>query len=75
MTQKKDTKTNKAKRLKKRAELKALGINLREHCESHNINYQSARDLLCGKSKGHRGDAHRAAIFLGLKPNLNPTQS
>jgi gp16 family phage-associated protein len=69
MTLKKDTKTNKAKLLEKRAELAAQGINLREHCAAHNIDYQAARDLLCGKCKGRRGKAHHAAVFLGLKPN------
>lgn len=69
MTLKKDTKENKAKLLKKRAELAALGINLREHCANHNIDYQAARDLLCGKCKGRRGKAHLAAVFLGLKPD------
>lgn len=67
MTLKKDAKTNKAKLLKKRAELAAQGINLRELCAANNIDYQAARDLLCGKSKGRRGNAHRAAVFLGLK--------
>lgn len=69
MTLKKDTKTNKDKLLKKRAELAAKGVNLRELCAANNIDYQAARDLLCGKSKGRRGDSHRAAVFLGIKPN------
>jgi gp16 family phage-associated protein len=69
MTLKKDTKTNKAKLQKKRAELVAKGINLRAHCATNNIDYQAARDLLCGKCKGRRGKAHDAAVFLGLKPN------
>lgn len=69
MKPKKDTKMSKAALQKKRAELAAQGINLREHCETNNINYQAVRDLLRGKSKGRRGDAHHAAVFLGLKPN------
>lgn len=69
MKPKKDTQTNKAALQNKRAELAAKGINLRELCAKNNINYQSARDLLRGKSKGRRGDAHRAAVFLGIKPN------
>lgn len=69
MKQKKPPKDSKDKLLEKREELAAKGINLREHCEAHDINYQSARDLLCGKSRGRRGDSHRAAVFLGLKPN------
>lgn len=71
MSQKKDTKTNRAKLLKKRAELDALGINLRAHCDSNGINYQAARNVLCGRSIGRRGESHRAAVFLGLKPNPN----
>ncbi len=53
---------------KKHAELRALGINLRLFCAEKNINYQAARDLLRGRAKGHRGQAHQAAVALGLKP-------
>lgn len=63
------TKPPKAALLKKRAELAAHGINLRELCEVKNINYQAARLLLCGASSGRRGDSHRAAVALGLKPD------
>ena len=69
MTQKNIAKADKAKLQKKRAELEANGITLSELCAANEINYQAARDLLRGKSKGRRGDAHRAAVFLGLKPN------
>lgn len=58
-----------AKLLKKRAELRAHGINLREFCDQRGISYQAARELLIGKSKGHRGEAHKAAVALGLKPD------
>lgn len=53
--------------LKKRDELIARGVNLRAFCAEKNISYQSARELLCGKSKGRRGKAHDAAVALGLK--------
>lgn len=53
----------------KRAELFALGINLRELCEQKGVSYQAARDLLCGKAIGRRGEAHKAAVALGLKPD------
>jgi gp16 family phage-associated protein len=52
----------------KRAELKAKGINLKAWCRERDISYQAARDLLRGQLKGHRGEAHRAAVALGLKP-------
>lgn len=53
----------------KRAELFALGINLRELCEQKGVSYQAARDLLCGKAIGRRGAIHKAAVALGLKPD------
>lgn len=63
------TKPPKDALLKKRAELAAKGINLRELCEAKNISYQAARELLCGKASGRRGNTHRAAVALGLKPD------
>lgn len=68
MTQKKDA-TYKAKLQKARDELEAKGTNLRELCAEKDIDYQAARNVLCGKSKGRRGKAHHAAVFLGIKPN------
>ncbi|MBK6742497.1 MAG: DNA-binding protein [Hydrogenophilales bacterium] len=52
----------------KRAELRAKGICLKSLCTENNVSYQAARDLLRGQLKGHRGEAHRAAVLLGLKP-------
>lgn len=51
-----------------RNRLRAEGITLSVLCREHNISYQAARDLLCGKLAGYRGEAHRAAVLLGLKP-------
>lgn len=51
----------------KRAELRANGINLRALCAEHNVSYQAARDLLRGRLSGYRGEAHKAAVLLGLK--------
>ncbi len=52
---------------KKRAELAARGINLREMCEAAGVSYQACREVLCGKATGRRGNSHKAAVFLGLK--------
>jgi len=52
-----------------RNRLRAEGITVSVLCREHNINHQAVRDLLCGKLVGHRGEAHRAAILLGLKPD------
>lgn len=64
-----DTKPTQEALLKKRAELAAHGINLRELCAAKKISYQAARELLCGKASGRRGNAHHAAVALGLKPD------
>lgn len=52
-----------------RKRLRAEGITLSVMCREHNVNYQAARDLLCGKLAGYRGEAHKAAVMLGLKPD------
>lgn len=62
-----DARPTKEARLKKRAELAAKGINLRELCMANGISYQAARELLCGATIGRRGNSHKAAVFLGLK--------
>ena len=56
-------------RAQARNRLRAEGITLSTLCQENQISYQAARDLLCGKLMGHRGEAHKAAVFLGLKPN------
>lgn len=58
----------------KRAELRAKGICLKSLCTENNVSYQAARDLLRGQLKGHRGEAHRAAVLLGLKPAPETTK-
>lgn len=52
----------------KRAELHANGVNLRALCAENDVSYQAARDMLRGRLAGHRGEAHKAAVLLGLKP-------
>ncbi len=52
----------------KRAELRANGVNLRALCAENQVSYQAARDLLRGRLSGYRGEAHKAAVLLGLKP-------
>lgn len=56
-------------RKQKRDELIAHGVNLRALCAEKNIDYQAARELMCGLSKGRRGKSHEAAVALGLKPD------
>lgn len=58
-------------RKKAKQKLIAEGVTLSVLCREKNVSYQAARDLLCGKLTGYRGEAHRAAILLGLKPDPN----
>lgn len=48
---------------------RAHGINVSQWCRERNINRQVVVDLLRGKRRGYRGEAHRAAVALGLKPD------
>jgi gp16 family phage-associated protein len=50
-----------------KAELRRKGINVAAWARSNNIHPQTVQDLLRGKLVGHRGQAHRAAVLLGLK--------
>lgn len=49
--------------------LEAHGINVSEWCRQHGFNRHTVADLLRGKRKGHRGEAHKAAVALGMKPD------
>lgn len=51
--------------------LRANGINITQWCREHGLSRQVVVDLLRGKRKGDRGEAHRAAVALGLKPDPN----
>lgn len=48
---------------------RANGINVSQWCRERGISRQVVVDLLRGKRKGFRGEAHRAAIALRLKPD------
>lgn len=50
-----------------RAEFRAAGISLSEWARTHGFNRMTVVDLLRGTRQGLRGEAHRAAIALGLK--------
>jgi gp16 family phage-associated protein len=50
-----------------RADLERKGISIAEFCRKHGLNKNLVSDLLNGRAKGHRGEAHRAAVLLGIK--------
>ena len=53
-----------------RAELIRRGITVAEFCRAHDLSPQLAYDLLAGRKKGLRGEAHRAAVLLGIKDGV-----
>jgi gp16 family phage-associated protein len=50
-----------------RAELRRRGITVREFARRNHISAPTVYEVLGGRKQGHWGDAHRAAVLLGLK--------
>lgn len=48
--------------------IKAQGVTVTDLARLNNVARLVMVDLLRGRLRGHRGQAHRAAIVLGLKP-------
>lgn len=55
-----------------RAALDREGISIAEFCRKHDLNRNLVSDLLNGRKKGKRGEAHRAAVLLGIKDGVVP---
>lgn len=53
-----------------RAELDRHGTSIAEFCRTHGLNKNLVSDLLNGRKKGRRGQAHRAAVLLGIKDGV-----
>lgn len=51
-----------------RAWLEDHGVTQAEFARTHNLDYQTVRNVTAGRSKGRYGEAHRAAVLLGIKP-------
>ena len=47
------------------------GRSITDWSQAHGIERHVVYGLLDGKTKGCRGEAHRAAVLLGLKPDLS----
>ena len=53
-----------------RADLDRRGISIAEFSRKHDLNKNLVSDLLNGRIKGRRGEAHRAAVLLGIKDGV-----
>lgn len=50
-----------------RACLDRKGTSIAQFSRDHGLNKNLVSDLLNGRKKGRRGEAHRAAVLLGIK--------
>lgn len=50
-----------------RADFNRRGITIRQWAKEHGVGEGVVYELLRGRFKGHRGQAHKAAVLLGLK--------
>ena len=53
-----------------RANLDNKGMTIAEWCRIHGFNRKMVADLLKGRKKGRYGEAHRAAVLLGIKQGV-----
>lgn len=44
------------------------GVSISEFCRRHDLSRTVVTYVLNGRFKGKRGEAHRAAVLLGMKP-------
>lgn len=53
-----------------RDEFTRQGITIREWAKEHGLPERTVYEVLAGRKKGVRGDAHRAAVLLGIKDGV-----
>ena len=53
-----------------RAELDRKGMSIADFSRANGLNKNLVSDLLNGRRKGRRGEAHRAAVLLGIKDGV-----
>ena len=53
-----------------RAALDRKGVSIAEFSRKNSLNKNLVSDLLNGRKKGLRGEAHRAAVLLGIKDGV-----
>jgi len=53
-----------------RADLDRKGKSIAEFSRENGLNKNLVSDLLNGRKKGRRGEAHKAAVLLGIKEGV-----
>lgn len=57
-----------------RDDLVARGESIAQFARRHGLNESTVHSVLSGRNKGLRGQAHKAAVLLGLKIGTIPDQ-
>lgn len=55
-----------------RAALDMAGKSIAEFAREHSLDEPTVYQILAGRRKGRRGEAHRAAVLLGIKAGNEP---
>lgn len=50
-----------------REDLDRQGISIAEFARTHDLDLRAVYLVLSGRNKGRRGDAHKAAVVMGVK--------
>jgi gp16 family phage-associated protein len=56
-----------------RAEFDRVGRTFAQWARDHEVDLQTVYDVLAGRKKGRRGQAHKVAVLLGLKHGVVDT--
>ncbi len=53
-----------------RAEFRRVGKSIAAWAREHGVHHETVYQVLKGRKKGERGDAHKVAVLLGLKDGV-----
>ncbi len=53
-----------------RTDFDRRGVNVSKWARNHGLTRQAVFDVISGKTKGKRGDSHKAAVLLGIKDGV-----
>jgi len=53
-----------------KADFEARGVPISDFAREHGLKLATVYQVLNGKKKGRRGEAHRAAVLLGIKAGI-----
>ena len=58
-----------------KAWLEHQGKSVQEFAREHGVDPATTYQVLAGRKKGKRGEAHKVAVLLGMKDGIIPSQS